>query len=150
MEQRLDALQIDPDGYKAVLRLEQLNRERVPHDLLELVKLRASMLNGCAFCVDMHSTDAMQAGEDPRRLYAVSVWRESPWFTAAERAALDLTDAVTRLGEHGVPDDVWEAAVKEHGEDGTTHLLLAIATINVWNRLSVATRKAPPPLTEAS
>src|SRR5688572_21353034 len=98
MEPRMNPYQLAPDGYRAVAALEGYVRGRVDHSLLHLVKLRASILNGCAFCVDMHSRDALAAGEDSRRLFAVAAWRESPFFTAAERAALGLTDAVTRVG----------------------------------------------------
>ena len=87
--------------------------------MLELVKLRASMLNGCAFCVDMHSREALAAGESSRRLFAVAAWREAPFFDERERAALALTDAVTRLGEHGVPDDVWDAGGEGVVGEGT-------------------------------
>jgi alkylhydroperoxidase family enzyme len=102
------------------------------------------VLNGCAYCVDMHSRDALAAGEDSRRLFAVAAWREAPFFDERERAALALTDAVTRLGEHGVPDDVWDEAVKQWSQEEVANLLVAIATINVWNRLAVATRTQPP------
>jgi AhpD family alkylhydroperoxidase len=142
--QRIDPTTVAPDAYGAVLGLETYVRQRVDRTVLELLKLRASMLNGCAFCVDMHSRDALAAGEDPRRLFAVAAWRESPFFDERERAALDLTDAVTRLGEQGVPDDVWEQAVKAWSETEVLDLVLAIATINVWNRLAITTRMQPP------
>lgn len=146
VRQRVDTAALSPHGYAAVLALERHLRANVDRGLLEIVKLRASILNGCAFCVDMHSTDAVGHGEDPRRLFAVAAWHESPFFTPAERTALSLTDAVTRLGDGGVPDDVWRAAVDEFGERQVVELLLAIATINVWNRLAVATHLPPPPL----
>jgi AhpD family alkylhydroperoxidase len=143
---RMNVTRVAPEGYRAVLALERYVKGRVDGRLLELVKLRASVVNGCAFCVDMHTTEALGAGEDVRRVVALAAWRESPFFTAAERAALDLTDAVTRLGEEGVSDEVWDRAVAEHGDAGVADLLLAIATINVWNRLMVATQAPPPPL----
>ena len=135
-----------PEAYQLVSALEQHVKANIDHDLLELVKTRASILNGCAFCVDMHTTDAVKAGEDPRRLFAVSVWRESPFFTDAERAALELTDAVTRLGEHGVPDEVWDPVVAAYGETTAAELVVAIATINVWNRLAITNHSQPPAL----
>jgi AhpD family alkylhydroperoxidase len=138
--------ELAPDAYKTVFALEQHVRSKVDHQLLELVKARASMLNGCAFCVDMHTTDAMAAGEDARRLFALAAWRESPFFTDAERATLALTDAVTRLGEHGVPDEVWDPVVAAHGEVIAAELVVAIATINVWNRLAVTAHAQPPAL----
>jgi len=146
MAERMNIAQVAPEGYRAVLALEKYVRGRVDRRLLELVKLRASIINGCTFCVDMHATSALEAGEDVRRVMAVSAWRESPFFTDSERAALELTERVTRLDDEAVPDDVWDAAMKEFGEGGVADLLLAIATINMWNRLSIASRTAPPPL----
>ncbi|MFC8847412.1 MULTISPECIES: carboxymuconolactone decarboxylase family protein [unclassified Micromonospora] len=134
---------VAPDAYRAVSGLERYARDNVEHTVLELVKLRASMLNGCAFCVDMHSRDALAAGESSRRLFAVAAWREAPFFDERERAALALTDALTRLGEHGVPDDVWDAAAKVWSEKELADLTVAIATINVWNRVVAATRRRP-------
>ena len=121
-------------------------RGKVDHDLLELVKLRASIDNGCAFCVDMHTTDWLAAGEDVRRVVAVATWHESPFFSDRERTVLALTDAVTRLGEEGVTDELWAEATKELGDDLLANVILAIATINVWNRIAVPTHKLPPPL----
>ena len=146
VDQRVDLEAVAPDAYRAVLGLERYARASVDHDLLHLVKLRASLLNGCAFCVDLHAVDALSSGEHVRRLFAVGAWRESSLFTAAERAALALTDAVTKLGEHGVPDDVWADAVGALGEKRAADVLVAIATINVWNRVAVATRMPAPPL----
>ncbi|NES29043.1 carboxymuconolactone decarboxylase family protein [Micromonospora terminaliae] len=141
---RMDTAAVAPEAYRAVLGLEKYVQKNVDHTVLELVKLRASMLNGCSFCVDMHSRDALGAGESSRRLFAVAAWREAPFFTERERTALALTDAVTRLGEHGVPDDVWDAAAKVWSEKELADLVVAIATINVWNRISVSTRTEPP------
>ncbi|MCF2532824.1 carboxymuconolactone decarboxylase family protein [Yinghuangia soli] len=146
MQQRMNMFEVAPEGYKAVLGLEQYVRANVDHTLLELVKLRASMLNNCAFCVDMHSTDALKAGEDVRRLFAVSAWRESPFFSAEEQAALALTDEVTELGEHGVTDEVWAAAQDAFSDRELADLILAISTINVWNRIGVSTHLQPPAL----
>jgi AhpD family alkylhydroperoxidase len=141
---RINMAAVAPEAYQAVLGLEKYVRENLDHTVLELVKLRASMLNGCAFCVDMHSRDALAGGESSRRLFAVAAWRDAPFFDERERTALALTDAVTRLGEHGVPDDVWDAAAKVWSEKELANLLVAIATINVWNRISVSTRNEPP------
>lgn len=142
--------EVKPAAYQAVAGLEKYIRANVDPALLHLLKLRASILNGCAFCVDMHSTEALAEGEDSRKLFAVSAWREGSFFTDKERAALDLTDHVTRLGEHGVPDDVWDAAVEHYGTEGVADLLMVIATINVWNRLAVATRSQPPTRTHST
>ncbi|MFU8874770.1 carboxymuconolactone decarboxylase family protein [Micromonospora sp. SL4-19] len=141
---RINLAAVAPEAYQAVLGLEKYVRQNLDHTVLELVKLRASMLNGCAFCVDMHSREALAAGESSRRLFAVAAWREAPFFDERERTALALTDAVTRLGEHGVPDEVWDAAAKVWSERELADLLVAIATINVWNRIAVTTRTEPP------
>lgn len=139
-----------PDAMKAITALEVVARRGVgDHTLYELVKLRASIVNGCSFCLDMHSTDLAEHGEDWRRLMAVAAWRESDFFTPAERAAFALTDEVTRMGEHGVSDEVWDDAVEHHGLDGAADLVVAIATINVWNRLAVTAHKTAPPLAAA-
>ena len=144
MTQRMNVAKVAPEGYRAVLGLEKYVMGTVDHGLLELVKLRASMLNGCSFCVDLHGTDALKSGEDVRRVVGLAAWREAPFYSDEERAALDLTDAVTRLGDHGVPDDVWDGAVRVLGEERVADLLLAIATINVWNRIAITTRTPPP------
>jgi AhpD family alkylhydroperoxidase len=112
--------------------------------LRELVKLRASVLNGCAFCVDMHTTEAREAGEGDRRLAAVAAWRHAPFFTARERAALALTDAATRLGDEGVPDEIWDEARAHFSPDELGNLVWAIAAINSWNRLAVTLQTTPP------
>ncbi|MDZ5447831.1 carboxymuconolactone decarboxylase family protein [Micromonospora sp. 4G57] len=141
---RIDMAAVVPQAYQAVSGLEKYVQANVDHTVLELVKLRASMLNGCAFCVDMHSRDALAAGESSRRLFAVAAWREAPFFDERERTALALTDAVTRLGEHGVPDEVWDAAAKVWSEKELADLVVAIATINVWNRIAVTSQAQPP------
>jgi AhpD family alkylhydroperoxidase len=115
----------------------------VPPRLVELLSLRASQINGCSVCVDGHPRIARKLGEKDERLFAVSAWRDAPYFTAAERAALALTEAVTRLDDRPdpVPDEVWEEAARHYDETTLAGLVLAIAGINVWNRLNVATRQ---------
>ncbi|MGK5677006.1 carboxymuconolactone decarboxylase family protein [Micromonospora sp. URMC 106] len=142
--QRMNIAKVAPEGYQAVLGLEKYIHANVDGRVLALVKLRASIMNGCAFCVDMHTRDALAAGESSRRLFAVAAWREAPFFDERERTALELTEAVTRLGEHGVPDEVWDAAAKVWSEKELADLLVAIATINVWNRIAVTSRTQPP------
>jgi AhpD family alkylhydroperoxidase len=146
MQRRLDVPALLPDAYEAVMALEAYNRSALDHTLYELVKTRASMVNGCAFCVDMHGTDLLGAGEDPRRILGLAAWEETGFYTDTERAALALTDAVTRLGDHGVPDEVWDPVVKELGDELVAKLLVAIGTINLWNRLAIPSRSTPPPL----
>ena len=145
MEARMNLDQVAPEAKKAMLGLEMYVRKHVPHALLHLVKVRASVINGCAYCVDMHTTEAMKDGESSRRLYAVSAWRESPFFTEQERAALALTDAVTGISVAGVPEEVWAAARKVFEERQLADLLMAIVTINGWNRLAVSMHIQPPP-----
>jgi AhpD family alkylhydroperoxidase len=115
----------------------------VPARTIGLVHLRASQINGCSVCVDMHARMSLNTGETQERLFAVTAWHDAPYFTDAERAALALTEAVTRLSdrEDPVPDAVWNEASKHYNERGLAALLLAIATINVWNRLNVSTRQ---------
>jgi AhpD family alkylhydroperoxidase len=106
--------------------------------LRELVKIRASQLNACAYCIDMHTRAARKAGESEQRLYALAAWRESPLFTPRERAALELADAITRIGERGVPNDVYERAAAEFAAGELANLILAITAVNAWNRIAVS------------
>lgn len=133
-----------PDAMKAMQALANLPvAAGLSPILLELVNLRASQINGCGVCADMHPRLARKNGETDERLFAVAAWRDTPYFTDAERAALALTEAVTRLAdrEDPVPDDVWDAAARHFDEEALAGLLIAIAGINVWNRLNVATRQ---------
>jgi AhpD family alkylhydroperoxidase len=144
MRERMRINKVVPDGYKAVLGLEQYVRGKVEHRLFELIKLRASYVNGCAFCIDMHSRDALQAGESAQRLFAVAAWREAPFFSKQERAAFALTDAVTLIADGGVPDEVWNEAGALWSEEEVADLILAISTINAWNRIAISTHAQPP------
>lgn len=148
MEQRIDLVATSKDAYRAVLGLSQYAVERVDPTLLEMIKLRASMVNGCAFCVDMHTTEWLAQGEDVRRIVAVSAWRESPFFSDRERAVLALTDAVTRLDEHGVPDELYDEVRAHFSEAEYVDLVVGISQINVWNRLAISVRNVAPPLAE--
>ena len=144
MEPRLDFYKTSPDAIKAMLAFsaatEKLGLEK---PLLELVKLRASQINGCAFCVDMHSADARKAGETERRLHAVAVWRETPFFTLRERAALAWTEAVTQISTRGAPDDLYLALDAQFTQKEQMDLTLAISMINCWNRLAISFHKMP-------
>ena len=115
----------------------------VPKDTHDLVHLRASQINGCSVCVDMHARDLRKAGESDERIFAVAAWRETPYYTDAERAALALAEAMTRLSDRPdpVPDDVWDEAARHYDEPSLAALTLSIATVNVWNRLNAATRQ---------
>jgi AhpD family alkylhydroperoxidase len=121
---------------------KSISRVRVPINR-ELVHLRASQINGCAVCVDMHAKGARKSGESEERVFAVAAWRDTPFFTEAERAALALTEALTRLADEAepVPDAIWDAAAEHFDETQLGALVLEIATVNVWNRLNVATRQ---------
>ena len=144
MEPRMDYMKTAPDGYKAMSALESYVRQSgLEHSLLELVKTRASQINGCAFCLDMHTKDARAAGETEQRLYTLSAWQETPFFTDRERAALAWTEAVTRVADTQVPDDVFERVRQQFTEKELADLTLAIVTINGWNRLAIAFRKVP-------
>ena len=134
-----------PEGYRATLQLDAYVRRHLDPELLDLVKLRASQLNGCAFCVDMHSTDLEQLGVATRKIYAVSAWSETGFFTAPERAALALTEQITHLAG-GVDEPTWQAAAAAFSERELSDLVLAIGMINLQNRIGVSTRLAPPPL----
>ncbi|HET7752701.1 MAG TPA: carboxymuconolactone decarboxylase family protein [Anaeromyxobacteraceae bacterium] len=130
-----------PGAMKAMLALEQYVRTSgIEHPLLELVKLRASYMNGCAYCVDMHTKDARAAGESEQRLYAVPVWRETPFFTPRERAALAWTEAVTELGRSGVSDALLEETRRHFSDPELVNLTMAVIVINGWNRLAVSFR----------
>lgn len=144
MEPRMDMSKVVPDAYQAVLGLEKYAATHVDPTLYELIKLRASMINGCGFCIDMHSSDAMKAGEKPQRLFELMAWREVGLYTDKERAALALVDQVTRLREEGVTDEVWDEANKQFSQEEVANILIAIATINVWNRLAIPTHMQPP------
>lgn len=146
MSERLNVYATDPKAIQAVLALEKYAKTSgLEPALFELIKIRASQLNGCAYCLDMHLRDARSGGEDQRRLDILSAWREAPsFFTPRERAALALTEAVTLISEAGVPEDVWQAAAAEFSQEGLVHVLMAISVINVWNRLAIATHQALP------
>jgi len=144
MKPRLKYIELAPDGYQAMKVLEQyVHTCGVEPSLLELVKLRSSQINGCAYCIDMHSKDARAGGETEQRLYALSAWRETPFFTDRERAALAWTEAVTRVSETHVADEVYEEALKHLGERDLVDLTLAIVAINGWNRLAISLRTVP-------
>ena len=144
---RLAVDELAPHINKAMNALDAAARQvSLETSLLELVRARASQLNGCAYCVDMHSRDAIEGGDGARRLFALPVWRETPFFTPRERAALALTEAATRLVESPVSDEVFAAAARQFSEVELAELIWAITVINVWNRLGATAR--PWPLAE--
>ena len=144
MDQRIDFYKASPDAIKALIALEAaVIKLGLEAPLLELVKLRASQINGCAFCVDLHTSDARKKGETERRLYAVSVWRETPFFSARERAALAWTEAITNIAQTHAPDEDYNNLREHFSEREMVDLTLAINTINSWNRLAIGFRKTP-------
>ena len=144
MEPRFDLAKVTPAVYRAMLTLEhQVGKLGIEPALLHLIKLRASQINGCAYCIDMHSKDARAGGETEQRLYALNAWAETPFFTEKERAALAWTEAVTVIHQERVPDHVYEAARSVFGEEELANLTLAIVAINGWNRFSIAFRAVP-------
>ncbi|WP_329161409.1 carboxymuconolactone decarboxylase family protein [Streptomyces sp. NBC_01717] len=141
---RMQWAELAPDVFKAMVRLETASRKGLDPILAELVKIRASQLNHCAFCLDMHTKDALAAGESVERIVQLSAWEESRHFyTEKEVAAIELTEAVTVLTDGFVPDDVYEKAAKHFDEAELAQLIAAITVINAWNRFSVATRMVP-------
>ncbi|WP_285728788.1 carboxymuconolactone decarboxylase family protein [Nocardiopsis sp. ATB16-24] len=133
-----------PEVYQKLDEVDKIIAEHVDIRLLELVKLRSSVLNGCSFCVDLHTTKALKEGEDQQRLFLVSAWYESGGiFSDAERAALALTDEITRMGEHGVSDEVYDAAAEHFDEQTLAALIAAIAMMNLYNRLAVTSHLQP-------
>ncbi|MFG3404469.1 carboxymuconolactone decarboxylase family protein [Streptomyces sp. NPDC048142] len=139
---RLDFAKAAPKVFRAVIGLDAAARAGLDPTLVELVQIRASHLNRCAYCLHMHTTDARKAGESEERLHMVAVWQEADhFFTEREQAALDLTDAVTRIGDAGVPDEVYDRAAAHFEEEELAHLLALIFTINTWNRIALSTAK---------
>jgi AhpD family alkylhydroperoxidase len=141
MQPRLDYAKLAPKVIEAMHAVEQYVRTSgLEPSLLELVKLRASQINGCAYCVDMHTKDARANGETEQRLYAVAVWKEAPFFTERERAALAWTEAITLVSRDQAPDEVYEEARRQFDERKLVDLTMAVIAINGWNRLAVSFR----------
>ena len=144
MKARIDLMHVSPGVIQAMLGLErQVRQAGFDQRLLDLVRMRASQINGCAYCLDMHSKETRANGETEQRLYGLDAWRETPYYSARERAALEWTEALTLVAETHVPDDVYERVREEFSEDELVHLSLAIVSINGWNRLNIAARTVP-------
>jgi AhpD family alkylhydroperoxidase len=141
---RIDYSKVSPDVMKAMMGLEHyVRKSSLGHSLLDLVKLRASQINGCAYCIDMHSKDARGRGETEQRLYELGAWREAPFYSGKERAALAWTEAVTLVGNGHVPDEVYREVREQFSEAELVDLTLAVVAINGWNRLGIAFRAEP-------
>jgi AhpD family alkylhydroperoxidase len=144
MDSRFNYVKAAPGAYKAALGLEQYLREcGLEESLIHLIKLRASQINGCAYCLDMHWKDLRANGENEQRLYSLDAWRECPYYTDRERAALAWTEAVTLISTGHVPDEVYEHVRPIFTEKELCDLTLAVATINLWNRLAISARTVP-------
>jgi len=143
MSNRINMGKVDPSAYKAMFELEKYWKTTSISQLhQEMIRTRASQINGCAYCIDMHTRDARKAGETERRLYALNAWRETPFFTEEERAILALTEAVTLITK-GVPDEIYQQAVKVLGEQFTAQVIMGTAIINAWNRIGISTGMQP-------
>lgn len=144
MKARLNYAEVAPNALKAMLDLEKfVHSSGLEHSLYELVKTRASQINGCAYCLDMHTKDARKAGESEQRLYGLSAWREAPFYTERERAALAWTEALTLISSNEVPDSLYEATREHFNEEEIVSLTMAIVAINGWNRLAIGFRTVP-------
>lgn len=144
MKTRFDFSTVDPKAIKTMMGLERyIHDSGLDSTLIELIKVRASQINRCAFCIDMHTKDARHAGETEQRLYALNAWEETPFFTPQERAVLALTETVTRIGDHGVPDTIYEEVSLYFTPKQITQLLMTMVTINAWNRISITSRVVP-------
>ena len=145
MKPRLNFYQAAPETLKALMALDkQVQSSGLEQSLVELVRTRASQINGCAYCINMHTQDARKNGETEQRLYLLDAWRETPAYTDRERAALAWTEAVTLISTTHAPDDVYAAVTAHFSETETVNLTMLIATINAWNRLAIALRAIPP------
>jgi AhpD family alkylhydroperoxidase len=144
MKQRIEVEKVVPEAVKVLMPLErQVNKSGLGESLLNFVRLRASQINGCAYCIDMHSKDLRAMGETEQRIYELDAWRETPFYSERERAALAWTEAVTLISETHAPDEVYDEARKYFSESELVNLTLAVIAINSWNRLSISFRKTP-------
>ncbi|MDN3548605.1 carboxymuconolactone decarboxylase family protein [Mucilaginibacter aquaedulcis] len=145
MKERFNLLQVLPGAYKPFIELDKMLAD-TPLDKIqrEMIKVRTSQINGCAYCLNMHTKDAIKYGEQPQRLYVMSAWREAlNWFSEQDQVILELTEQVTNISEHGVSDELFEKAVALFGEATTAKIILAIVSMNSWNRLGIAFHKHP-------
>lgn len=144
MEVRFNYRSANPEAFRTMLKLEEfIKSSGLDVRLYEIIKIRASQINGCAFCLDMHTRDLRNMGETEQRIYLLTAWREAPFYSDKERAVLELTEAVTRISEQGVPQDVYER-VRAHFDEGEyVTLIMAINTISAWNRLAISTGMFP-------
>ncbi|WP_353196050.1 carboxymuconolactone decarboxylase family protein [Parapedobacter defluvii] len=142
MEKRINIHAIAPQAYDAVLALEKyLAKSEISRTLKELIKIRASQINGCAFCIDMHTKDALKNGETNQRIFLLNAWREvSGFFTEEERITLAMTEEITHISKNGLSDETYQKAITVFGENKVAEIIMTVVTINAWNRIAVSTR----------
>ncbi len=146
MEKRINVYSLEPAALKALRGVEDYTRSsQLPALLREMIKIKASQINGCAYCIDMHTQDAIKLGETPRRIFAMSAWKESPLFSEEERAVLQLTEEVTMISNHGVSDATYNTVLKFYNENQLAQILMQIVVINSWNRIAISTNQVFEP-----
>lgn len=139
---RTDIKDVEPNAYKAMLGLEQyIRNSQIAPLLRELIKIRASQINGCAYCIDMHTQEALKIGESQRRIFALSAWKESPLFSEEERAVLQLTDEVTLISKDGLREDTYQKVLTFYGENVLSQIIMQVVIINSWNRIAIASQQ---------
>lgn len=144
MSKRIIIQQVQPKAYEAMFGLEKyLSQSQLKPSLKDLIKIRVSQINGCAYCIDLHSKDARKQGETEQRIYGLSAWRETPFYDETERAVLALAEEITHISVHGVSDETYENALAQLGEEGLAQAIMAIIAINAWNRIGVSTHMMP-------
>lgn len=145
MEKRLNLFKVIPDGYKAMSGLESYIRSSgIPPIQLELIKIRASQINGCAFCLDMHTKDALKLGETPQRIFVLNGWRETDLFSEEEKVILEMTEEITLISQKGLTSETYQKALQLFDETHIAQLIMAIVTINSWNRIAISTHLEIP------
>ncbi|MCH1627019.1 carboxymuconolactone decarboxylase family protein [Ferdinandcohnia quinoae] len=144
MEQRINYMKVAPEAFQLMLKFEEYSKTTgFDKKLIELIKIRASQINGCAYCLDMHTKDARAIGETEQRIYLLNAWREAPFYNDEERVALELTETVTSISVNGVPDDLYQRVREHFNEKQYVDLIILINTINSWNRLSISMNNIP-------
>ncbi len=142
MEQRIDIQELEPNAYKAMVSLESyLQNTQLSKTHLELIKIRASQINGCAFCINMHTSDALKQGETAKRIFLLNAWKETELFTEEEKVVLAITEEVTLISQNGLSDKTYQQAVKLFDGNYIAQIIMAVVTINAWNRIAISTKK---------
>lgn len=142
MSQRFDISQIEPNAYKAMFALEEyLQNTQLSKIHLELIKIRASQINGCAFCIDMHTTDALNQGESAKRIFLLNAWKETELFNEEEKIILAITEEITLISQNGLSDDTYQKAERQFDKNYIAQIIMAVVTINAWNRIAISTNK---------